>query len=230
MRLSCQPRLLLIEPRPLRCARMRDCAAGGLTDQACIFGKGAGAVPRRARLPGPPPINEFLLVHQDVHATRASIDPDAIAVAYQRQRAADEGFRGDVADTHAAGGAGKTAVGDQRNFLAHALPVDQRGDAEHLPHAGTSNRTFIADHKHVASRIVPVTNGPDATLLIFEYARGAFEYGILQARDLDHRAVGTEITLEYGHPAIGHDRLADVKDDLAIRPIRAAVFFGNRLA
>src|SRR2546429_3558543 len=209
---------------------MRDRAVWGLADQTCIFGERAGAVPRRPRLPGLPAPGEFLLSNQNVHTAYDGIDLDAIAVAYQRQRAADEGFRGDVTDTHAAGGAGKTPVSDQRNLLAHALPVDQRGDAEHLPHAGTSNRAFIADHEHVASRIVPVTNGPDAALLIFEYARGAFEYEVLQAGDLDHGALGTEVALEHGHATIGHDRLADVKDDLAIRRICATVFFGNRLA
>ena len=84
MRLPRQQRLLLVKPRPFRCAGMRDRAAGGLADQTCIFGKRAGAMPRRARLPGPLPLNEILLMNQNVHAARPRIDPYAIAVAYQR--------------------------------------------------------------------------------------------------------------------------------------------------
>ena len=195
---------------------MRDRAAGGLADQTCIFGERACPMPRRTRLPGLPPQCEFLLVDQNVHPACAGIDPDAIAVAQQRQRSADKGFRRDIADTHAARRTGKPSVGDQRDLLAHSLPVDQRGDAEHLAHAGTADRTFIADHQHFACRIVAVADGIDASFLILEYARVAFEYEVLQAGDLDHGAIGTEIALEHGHATVRHDRLAHRIDDLSV--------------
>ena len=155
-----------------------------------------------------PPLREFAVVDQQIHAARAGIDPDAVAVAHQRQRTADEGFRRDIADAHAARRAGEASVGDQRDLLAHPLPVDQRGDAEHLAHAGTADRTLVADDQHLAGGIVAVADGIDAALLVLEHARGAFEHQALQAGDLDDGAIGAEIALQHRDAAVRHDRLA----------------------
>ena len=79
-----------------------------------------------------------------------AVDADHVAVAHQRERPAERGLGRDVADHHAARRAGEAPVGEQRDLLAHALPVEQRGDAEHLAHARAAARAFVADHEDVA--------------------------------------------------------------------------------
>ena len=58
---------------------MGDGAAGRLADQTRIFGERAGPMPRRPRLPGLPPLGEFTVVDQQIHAARTGVDPDAVA-------------------------------------------------------------------------------------------------------------------------------------------------------
>ena len=62
---------------------MGDGATRSLADQARIFGQRAGTVPRRPRLPCLPPRGEFLVVNQEIHAARAGIDPDAVALVHE---------------------------------------------------------------------------------------------------------------------------------------------------
>src|SRR5947199_7840595 len=92
----------LIEPRPFRRAVMGDGAARRLADQPCIFGKRPSPMPGWPLHPCPPPLCEFIGVDQQIHAARAGIDPDPVASAHQRQRAADERFRRDIADAYSA--------------------------------------------------------------------------------------------------------------------------------
>src|ERR1700733_1153020 len=81
---------LLIEPWPLGGAVMRDGAARRLADQSGVFGQRASPMPRRSRFPCLSPLREFGVIDQHIHAARAGIDTDAIALAHQRQRTADE--------------------------------------------------------------------------------------------------------------------------------------------
>src|SRR6266478_9149402 len=97
----------LVEPRPFRWAVMSNGAARCLADQSCIFGKCASPMPGWPPLPCPPPLCKFIVVDQQIHAARAGIDPDPVALAHQRQRAADERFRRDIADAHSARSVGK---------------------------------------------------------------------------------------------------------------------------
>ena len=62
-------------------------------------------------------------------------------------------------------------VGDERDLLFHALPVNQRGDTQHLAHAGATHRTFIADNQNIADGVFALADGIDALLFIFKYAR-----------------------------------------------------------
>src|SRR5581483_5287572 len=160
----------------------------------------------------------------------AGIDLDPVAVTHERQRTTDEGFRRDVADAHAAGRARETPVGDERDLLAHALPVDQRGDAKHLAHSGTADRTLVADHQHLARGVVTLADCIDAALLVLEYAHGAFEHEALQAGYLDDRAIRAKVALQNGHTAVRHDRLSGRKDHLAIGRVGIAVFLCERSA
>src|SRR6202035_3616843 len=213
----CKPAVsLLIEPRPFCRTIMRNRAAGRLADQTRIFGERAGPVPRRPRLPFLPPLGEFTVVDQQTHAAPTGIDPDTVAFTHQRQRPADEGFRRDIADAHAARGPGKPPVGDERNLLAHALSINQRGDTEHLAHPRTADRTFVADDEDVAGGIFAIADGIDAVFLVFEYAGRALEHQVLDTGHLDDRPVGAKIALENRDAAVRHDGRACGENDLAV--------------
>src|SRR5258708_921581 len=82
-----------IKPWPFSRPLMRDGPARRLTDQTCIFRERACPMSRRSWRPGLATPRQFTIVDQDVHPTRGRIDTDTIAVAHQRQRAADKGLR-----------------------------------------------------------------------------------------------------------------------------------------
>src|SRR6266851_7929456 len=79
-----------------------------------------------------------------------SVDFNDVAVLQQRDRPAYGRFRPDMADAETTGRAGEPAVGDQRDFAAHALPGQRRRGREHLSHAGTPAWPLIADHDDLA--------------------------------------------------------------------------------
>src|SRR5215813_1233966 len=169
---------------------MSDRATRRLTYKLCIFRKRACPMPRRTRLPGLAPIGKLALVHEQIHAPHGGVDLDAVAVSHQRQRPTDKGFRRDIADAHASRRTRETAIGDERDLFAHALPIDQRGDAEHLAHAGAADRPLIADDEHLARGIIAAAHGLDAMLFVLEHTRHTLKYKALQPRDLNDRAVG----------------------------------------
>src|SRR5947207_13359933 len=106
-------------------------------------------MPRRSWLPCLLTLREFIVVDQQIHAAGGGIDPDTVAFADQRQWAANERFRRDVADAHPACRARKAPIGNECDLLSHALAVNQRRDAQHLPHAGTADRAFIANDENI---------------------------------------------------------------------------------
>src|SRR5215471_12968072 len=110
--------LPLVEPWPFRGPLMRDRAIGRLADEARIFRERARAMPRRRRFPRLMPPRKLGFIDQEIHAARRGIDPDAVAVAHQRQRTANERFRRDVADTHPPCCAGETPICDQGDLLS----------------------------------------------------------------------------------------------------------------
>ena len=111
--------------------------------------------------------------------------------------------------------AGKPPVGQQRDLLTHALPVDQCGDAEHFPHAGSTLRPFVADHQHVTLGIGARRDHRGTILLAVEHPRASRELQALQAGHLDQRAVGCEVALEHHQAAGGKDRF--LSHDLSVR-------------
>src|SRR5262249_51518669 len=196
MRVSCQQaHLWLIEPWPVRRPLMRNGPLRCLTDQASVFRERASPMPRRPWFPGLAPPCKLDLVNQQIHPARRGIDPNAVAVAYQRQRPADKGLRRNIADAHPARRTGEAPVGDQGNLLAHPLAVDKRGHPEHFAHAGTADRTFVADHQHLAGDIVAVADRFDTGLFVLEYPGRALKTQASQAGNLDDGTIGTEIAL-----------------------------------
>jgi hypothetical protein len=75
-----------------------------------------------ARLPFGLTLSELRVGQLYVKCPDIGVDLDDIAVPQQRDRAANRGFRSDMADAEPAGGAGEPAVGDQGDLAAHALP------------------------------------------------------------------------------------------------------------
>src|SRR6202795_533731 len=112
-----------------------------------IFPQRTRRVVSRSGLPFGLTFGEFFVGQFYVKSPDIGVDLDDVAVLQQRDRPADRGFRPDMADAEAAGGAGEPAVGDEGNLAAHALPGQRRRRGEHFPHAGTSARPLVADHQ-----------------------------------------------------------------------------------
>src|SRR6201747_35829 len=93
---------------------------------------------------------EFRVTQFYVKGADDGVDFDDVAILQERDGPADRGSRADMPDTEAAGGAGKPAVGDQRDLAAHALPGQRRRGREHFAHAGTAARPLIADDHDLA--------------------------------------------------------------------------------
>jgi hypothetical protein len=136
------------------------------------------------------------------------IDHHAVALAQQRDRAAPCRFRRDVADHEAMGGAGETAVGDQRHVVAEAAADQRRGDAEHLAHAGAAGGPFVADHDDVAGVDAIALHGGERFLLALEDARAAFEVAAL-AGQFENATLRCEVAVKDRVAAARFQRLAD---------------------
>ena len=78
------------------------------------------------------------------------VEPDPVAVADERDRAAVDRLRRDVADAQPGRAAGEPAVGEQQHVLAQPGALDRAGDGEHLAHARAALGPFVADHHDVA--------------------------------------------------------------------------------
>src|SRR3984893_8671056 len=145
----------------------------------------------------------------ELHIQRAffRVDLDDVAIAQQRDRPADRGLRADVADAEPERRAGETAVGDERDLAASALPVERGGRRKHLAHARAAARSLVTDHQHVAFAVVAARNGSEARLFAVEAARRAGELQVLHAGDLHDRALGREVALEPDDTAGGRERL-----------------------
>src|SRR2546421_886041 len=170
-------------------------------------------MPRRSLLPCLLTLPEFIVVDQQIHAAGGGIDPDTVAFADQRQWAANERFRRDVADAHPACRAGKAPIGNECALLSHALAVNQRRDAQHLPHAGTADRAFIANDENITGGILATADSLDTLFLVFEYAGRALEHQAFETGDLDDSSSRAEIALQNCDASIRHDRGTRAEDD-----------------
>ena len=110
----------------------------------------AAGVVRRRRRPALEPARDLRGRHVEVERLAIDVDRDLVAFPDDRDRAAERGFRRDVADHQAVRAAAEAAVGEQRHGLAEALADERAGDVEHLLHPGSADRAFVADHDHVA--------------------------------------------------------------------------------
>src|SRR5258705_5748491 len=162
-----------------------------------------------ARLPFGFALSQLRIGQLYVKCPDVGVDFDDIAVAQQRDRAADRRFRPDMADAEAAGGPGEPAVGDQRDLAAHALPGQRRSGREHFAHAGTAARPLIADHDDLAFFVGLLLHRLEGVLFAIETARRAGKFQIRHARDLHDRALRREISLQADDTPGYGDRLVD---------------------
>ncbi len=172
---------------------MRGGAVGGGADQQRVLGQRAAADLRCGRLPAGAARGE-IGVGGDLAA--GGVDHDAVAFVQQRDRPAARGFRRDVADHEAVGGAAEAAIGDQRHVVAEAAADQRGGDAEHLAHAGAAGRAFVADHDDVALDDVAGLHRGERLLLAFEHAGAAFEVAGALAGKLQDAAFRREVAVQ----------------------------------
>ena len=121
-----------------------------------------------------------------------------------------------MADAEAARGAAEAAIGDQRDLVAHTLPIQRRRGAEHLAHARTALGPFIADDQHIAFLVLALVDAFEAFFFVVENARRADEAQILKAGHLHDGAIGSQIALQRNHAAGDGDRTAGLADDVLI--------------
>src|SRR4029077_1541184 len=105
-------------------------------------------------------------------------------------------FRSDMTGHEAVGGAGKTAVREQRDGISESCTNECSSDCKHLAHAGAALGPFIADHNHIASFDRAVVNGGKCGLFTIEYTRGAAEVLQIVPGNFHYAAFGSEIALQ----------------------------------
>jgi len=87
-----------VEPRPLGGPGVRHGALVGLAHMGGVFGEKARLVAGRQWPPGGAASGDFRVAEEHVHAPACRVDAHDVAVAQQRERAADRRLRRDMAD------------------------------------------------------------------------------------------------------------------------------------
>src|SRR5215472_9039316 len=90
-----------VEPRPLGGPGVRHGALVGLAHLGGVFDEKARLVAGRQWPPGGAASGDFRVAEEQVHASAWRVDAHDVAVAQQRERAADRRLRRDMADADA---------------------------------------------------------------------------------------------------------------------------------
>src|ERR1700730_4552994 len=170
-------------------AGVRHGALLGVADGLGIAPDRARLVFVLARLPALAALGELGVAQGDVDGALIGVDGDDVAVADQRDRAADSRLGPDMADAEAARRAREAAVGDERDLAAGALAVERRRRRQHLAHAGTAARPLVADDEDVPLLVLPLLDAGEALFLAVEAARRTREAQLAHAGDLDDGAL-----------------------------------------
>src|SRR5262249_57552301 len=109
--------------------------------------------------------------------------------------ARDRRLGSDMAEAKAARGAGKAAIGNQRDLGAHALSIKSSGGRQHFAHARSAFGALVADHQHVAFLILPVLHRFEAGFLAVKATGRTGKLHTLHACTFHHRAFWSEIDL-----------------------------------
>jgi hypothetical protein len=101
----------------VRAARMGYCPTDRWSNLLSIFPKRTRRMVSRASAPFGLALGELLVAQIYVKSTGDGVDLDDVAILEQPDRAADGGFRPDMADAEATGGSGEAAVGGPIGLL-----------------------------------------------------------------------------------------------------------------
>src|SRR5689334_7249806 len=193
-------RVMLLDVRIARrlghSARMGQCAVARWSDLLGVFPQVTGSEFGSARLPILRAPIELSLAELDVERAALRIERDDVTVAHERDRAANRRLRTDMADAKAARGAGKTAIGNQRDLGAHALPIKSGRGRQHFAHAGSALGTLVADDEHVAFGVLPVLHRLEASLFAVKATRRTGELQSLHTRHFHDGTFGREIAFQ----------------------------------
>ena len=121
----------------------------GLRDVLLIERAEAALELRRRLLPRGAAARELGVAHLELELARRHVELDQVAVAHERQRAADERLRRDVQHARAVARAAHARVGDAHH-VAHALREQLLRDRQLAPlgHAGRAERARVLQHEH----------------------------------------------------------------------------------
>ena len=125
--------------------------------------------------------------------------------------------------------AAEAAVGDEDDRFAEPAPDDRRGDRQHLGHPRCAGRALVADDDDVARLNRAAVDRRLARLLRVEGARRPTVDRVLVARELDDRALGSEVPEEHAQRAAWLERRAGDRDHLAVGLGRAGGVLGSVL-
>src|SRR5262249_40524742 len=139
-----------IAPLLVRTTRMSYGPSHSRPNLLGIFPQGARRVIRLARHPFGLAFGKLFVGQLYVKRPGDGIDLDDVPVLQEPDRAADGSLGADMADAETARRTGETAVRDQGDLAAHALPGQRRGGRKHLAHAGAAARALVADDDDLA--------------------------------------------------------------------------------
>ncbi|SPK72805.1 conserved exported protein of unknown function [Cupriavidus taiwanensis] len=164
------------------------------------------------------------LVAEPLQRAGDGVDPDAVAVAHTRQRAARQRLGADVDHRrHLAGGAGHAPVGHQRHLVAGILQRAQhRGQPVQFGHA-VGIRPLETHHRdQVAAQLARIERGLQRLLRI-EHPHRGFDHAVLRRhrRDLDHAAA--QVALHQPQAALGGERRGGGRQHLRVAALCGAV-------
>src|SRR5829696_5868614 len=101
-----------------------------------------------------------------------------------------------MADAETAGCTREATVGDQSDFITHALAVERCRGRKHFPHPGPAAGSIVADDQHVALFIGFALDGLETGLLAVEAARRSGKFQPMHPGDLYDRPFGSEIAFQ----------------------------------
>src|SRR5262249_23878444 len=182
----------------------------------------------RSRLPCLGPRLELGLAELDLERALHRVHGDDVAVAHERDRPADGGFRTHMADAKTAGRSGEAPVGDERDLPAHALSIKGRGGRQHFSHPGAAFGPFVSDHEHVAFPILLLLDGLEARFLPVKAACRAGKLQVRHPSNLGNGAFRREVASEPDDAAGGGERLVGGVDHvLVLVPLHSLEVLGD---
>ena len=112
----------------------------------------------------------------------------------------------------------KAAIGDQRDFLAHALSAQGSCGCQHLAHTRPASRPLVANDKHLALLIGALLNRFKGLLLTFKNPSWTCENLMLRRNpcNFHNRTFGRDIALKAHNPTGFGDWRLDRIDHAAI--------------